>query len=51
MIDGVQKPLSEWCEEYGITVPAVEYRMKKKGMGFKEALTIPKAPGSKIRKK
>ena len=51
VIDGVQKPLSEWCEEYGITVPAVEYRMKKKAMSFEEALTKPKAPGSKIRKK
>ena len=48
---GVQKPLSEWCAEYGITVPAVEYRMKKKAMSFEEALTKPKAPGSKIRKK
>lgn len=51
VIDGVQKPLSEWCAEYGITVPAVEYRMKKKGMSFEEALITPKAPGSKIRKK
>ena len=51
VIDGVQKPLSEWCEEYGITAPAVMYRMKKKGMNFEEALTTPKAPGSKIRKK
>ena len=50
-MDGVQKPLSEWCAEYGITVPAVEYRMKKKAMSFEEALTTPKAPGSKIRKK
>lgn len=50
-MDGVQKPLSEWCAEYGITVPAVEYRMKKKAMSFQEALTTPKAPGSKIRKK
>ena len=50
-IDGVQKPLSEWCEEYGITAPAVMYRMKKKGMNFEEALTSPKSPGSKIRKK
>ena len=51
VIDGVQKPLSEWCEEYGITAPAVMYRMKKKGMNFEEALTSPKSPGSKIRKK
>ena len=29
MINGVQKPLSEWCKEYDITVPSVEYRMKK----------------------
>lgn len=50
VLNGVQKPLSEWCEEYGITVPAVEYRMKKKGMSLEEALTTPKAPGSKIRK-
>ena len=51
VIDGVQKPLSEWCEEYGITAPAVMYRMKKKGMNFEEALTSPKSPGSKNRKK
>ena len=51
VIDGVQKPLSEWCEEDGITAPAVMYRMKKKGMNFEEALTSPKSPGSKIRKK
>ena len=30
MINGVQKPLSEWCKEYDITVPSVEYRMKKR---------------------
>lgn len=51
VINGVQKPLSEWCKEYGITVPAVAYRMKKKGMSLEEALTTPKAPGSKSRKK
>lgn len=43
--------ISEWCEEYGITAPAVMYRMKKKGMNFEEALTSPKSPGSKNRKK
>lgn len=39
---GVQKPLSEWCSEYGISCPAVEYRMKKMGMSFREAITTPK---------
>ena len=50
VINGVQKPLAEWCAEYNITVPAVTYRMKK-GMSLEEALTKPKRPGNKISQK
>jgi len=40
-IDGVTKPLSDWCKEYGIGSKAVLYRLKHRGMSHKEAITTP----------
>lgn len=45
-IDGVTKSIAEWCEEYGMTVQTVTYRVMTKGMSPKEALTVPKQQGS-----
>ena len=42
-IDGETKSAIEWCEEYGVTMQFATYRVKKKGMTPKEALTTPKA--------
>lgn len=41
-IDGVSKSIDEWCCEYGVSRPFVDYRMKKKGMPLYEALTTEK---------
>lgn len=38
-IDGVTKPLSDWCEEYGIGSKTVLWRLKHKNMTHKEAVT------------
>lgn len=45
-IDGETKSAIEWCEQYGLSVPMVRYRVKKKGMSPKEALSAPKKQGS-----
>lgn len=45
-IDGVSKPVQEWCEEHGISRSAVIRRIKM-GMSIKEALSAPKY-GSKL---
>lgn len=42
-VDGVFKTKKAWCEEYGVWQATVDYRMKKMGMSFKEALTAEKA--------
>lgn len=46
-IDGERHLKKEWCDIYGITEPAVRYRMKHYGMSFEEALKMPKARGGK----
>lgn len=40
-IDGVSKTAEEWCREYGVTRQTVVYRVKRKGMDLKTALTAP----------
>lgn len=40
-IDDVTRPLSEWCELYGIGSKTVLYRLKHRGMSHKEAITTP----------
>ena len=47
-IDGVSKPVEEWCREYKISRTAVINRVKKKGMSLKEALMKPKYEGKNI---
>lgn len=42
-IDGVGKTKKQWCEQYGITNSAVEYRMKTKGLTFEQALKAQKS--------
>ena len=41
-INGVEKPMAQWCDEYGITYQLAQYRIKKAGMTPLEALTSPK---------
>lgn len=41
-IDGTQRPLTEWYEFYGITAPAVAYRVKVLGMTREDAIKKPK---------
>lgn len=41
-INGITKDVIDWCEEYNVSVPFVQYRIKKKGMTPYEALTSPK---------
>ena len=41
-INGVTKTKKEWCEEYGVWVATVDYRMKKMGMTLEEALNAEK---------
>ena len=41
------KRLSEWCKIYGITEPAVYYRVKKCGMSYQKAITKPKMSRTK----
>lgn len=45
-IDGMMKPIKEWCKEYDVSVPMVTYRVLTKGMSPKDALTLPKQQGS-----
>lgn len=41
-IDGVTKNKKQWCEEYGVWQATVDYRMKKMGMSFEDALKAEK---------
>lgn len=40
-INGTEKPISEWCREYGISVVSVYRRVRNYHMSFVEAITIP----------
>lgn len=42
-IDGESRTKEEWCKEYGISVSAVDYRMKTLNMPFEMALKTPKS--------
>ena len=44
-IDGVTKPGVVWCEQYGVSMQMVMYRIRKMGMSPFEALTAAKLPG------
>ena len=48
-IDGRSMSKEEWCKEYGFTVPAIEYRMKKYGWNFEEAIKMPKHQGNPLK--
>lgn len=41
-IDGKEKTLRQWCDEYGISKVAVKYRMDTLGMDIETALKTPK---------
>ena len=41
-INGEKKSAIDWCEQYGLSLPFVTYRIKKMGMTPYEALTTPK---------
>lgn len=49
-INGETKYINEWCEEYGVSVATVRYRVKKKGMSPYEALTVEQLPNGRPRK-
>ncbi len=46
VVDGVKKPLSEWCREYGINNGVVHRRLRS-GWPIKKALTKPVGKGRK----
>lgn len=48
VINGVEKSIQDWCNEYGLTIQAVLYRVNKKGMTLEEALTTPKQQGMSL---
>lgn len=48
-IDNVTKSRYEWCEEYGISVSAVERRMRCHGLSLKQALSLPKVKAGRGR--
>lgn len=50
-MDGETKFLSEWCEQYGLLVPTVTYRVKKKGMTWEQAIKSPQLPNGRPMKK
>lgn len=41
---GEMKPISEWCEQYNISMFSVMERMKKHGLTLEQALTFPSIP-------
>lgn len=41
-INGITKNKKQWCEEYGVWGATIDYRMKKMGMSFEEALNAEK---------
>lgn len=41
-INGITKNKKQWCEEYGVWQATVDYRMKKMGMSFEDALKAEK---------
>lgn len=41
-INGEKKSAIDWCEQYGLSLPFVVYRIRKMGMTPYEALTTPK---------
>lgn len=49
-INGETKSAIEWCEQYGVSVPFVMYRIKNNGMTPLEALTSPKNANGRPRK-
>ncbi len=49
-IDGVTKSATDWCSEYGLSMPMVMYRIKTKGMTPKDALTTGKLTDGRPKK-
>ena len=43
-VEGVTKPLKDWCEEYNIGCGQVQKRMDNWGLSPKQALTFPRVP-------
>lgn len=50
-IDGITKPAIDWCNEYNISLPTVQYRIKTKGMKPHEALTAQKSANGRPNRK
>lgn len=50
ILNGIEKPIVEWYEIYGVTGPTVAYRMKKYGLCFADALQMPKIAIGRPRK-
>lgn len=49
-INGEKKSAIDWCEQYGLSLPFVTYRIKKMGMTPYEALTTPKVTAGRPKK-
>jgi hypothetical protein len=49
-IDGVQKSALEWCKQYNLSYQTVSYRIARKKMTPKEALTTIRLPNGRPRK-
>lgn len=50
-INGVTKTVRDWCDEYGVCVQTVKYRMRTKGISFEEALTASRDVRGRRKKK
>lgn len=46
-INGETKPMTEWCEQYGLSYQTVKYRIDKIGLAPYEALTMDKSRPTK----
>ena len=49
-IDGITKLRKQWCKEYSISYPTVMYRIEKKGMDIKKALSAERMASGRPRR-
>lgn len=51
VIDGFPMTKEEWCSYFGITLEAVNYRIRKYGLSFEEAVKLDKSQGISLKEK
>lgn len=49
-INGVTKPMTDWCSDYGVSYSTVMYRVNHKNMSIEDALTTYELPCGRPRK-